>query len=161
MTVIEKVRVFLIKSHDISIGYRELNFLTVDNLDKGQIGYSIDSNNNSLTTGQDGDWREEWLVIGTDDMGDPIFIDTSSKHLQVLTAMHGEGEWEPIIISNSLDMFKEILIELKKISLKRTSPNELEKNPITEKEHKQFIQNIKKTNSDVEIEYWENLLSDE
>jgi hypothetical protein len=65
----------------------------VDELDQGQIGYSVDDNNNSLITGQEGDWKDEWLVIGVDGLiGDPIFVDTSSKKLQVLTAAHGEGE---------------------------------------------------------------------
>lgn len=161
MTAQEKVRTFLKDTWDISIGYREFTFLTPDNFESGQIGYSVDPDNKTLTTGQPGDWKEEWLVIGTDDLGDPFIVDSSTEELKVLTAMHGEGEWDPMIISDSLDSFGQILKELKMLSVNRTTPVDFEKKPITEKERGQFIQNIKRSNSDIEFEYWANLISEE
>jgi hypothetical protein len=162
MIILEKVRKFLTNDSEVSFGYNGLTFLSADKLDDGQIGYSVDSKGNSLITGQEGDWKKEWLVIGTDTIvGDPIFIDTSSKQLQVLTAGHGEGEWECITIADSLDNFADIISELKKVSVKRTTPIALEKNPLPEKERNQFIQKVGTDNSETEIYYWENFLGDE
>jgi hypothetical protein len=161
MTAQEKIKTFLKETWDISIGYRELTFLKPDNFDNGQIGYSVDPDNKSLATGKPGDWKKEWLVIGSDDLGDPFIVDTATEELKVLTAMHGEGEWDPIIISASLDSFGQILKELKMLSVNRTTPVDLERKPITEKERGQFIKNIKRNNSDIEFEYWDNLISEE
>jgi hypothetical protein len=162
MTTLDKIRTFLRDNSEVSVGYNELTFFTVDELDEGQVGFSVDDNNNSLITGQEGDWKEEWLVIGIDGLiGDPIFVDTSSKQLQVLTAAHGEGEWEPIPIADTLDSFSDIIQKLKKISVNRTSPVDLEKNPISAKEKKQFIAEIKKNNANSDIDYWENFLEED
>jgi hypothetical protein len=155
MTELENVRKFLRDNSDVSIGYSEINFFPADRLDEVQIGYSIDTNNNSLITGQEGGWKEEWLVIGADGMlGDPIFVDMSSKKLQVLTAAHGEGEWEAIPIADTLDSFIDIILDLKKISVNRTTPVDLEENPISDTEMKQFIKKVKKNNPGSDIDYW-------
>jgi len=159
MTTLEKVRTFLRNNSEVSIGYNEIIFFPADELDSAQIGYSIDTNNNSLITGQDGDWQDGWLVIGVDSLlGDPIFVDTSTKQLRVLTATHGEGEWETILIADSLDSFADIISELKILSEDRISPMDFERNPISTKEFEKFIARVKKNNSEVEIDYWENFI---
>ena len=82
MTPKDKVRAFLRDISGISIGYKEITFFSEDKLDQGQVGYSVDTNNSSLITGQEGDWEEDWLVIGVDGLlGNPIFVDMSSKPL--------------------------------------------------------------------------------
>ena len=162
MTTLDKIKTFLRGNSEVSIGYNELTFFAVDELDEGQVGFSVDDNNNSLSTGQDGDWKGEWLVIGIDGLiGDPIFVDTNSNQLQVLTAAHGVGKWEPIPIADSLDSFSDIIQKLKKISVNRTSPVDLEKNPISSTEKKQLIADIKKNNSNSDIDYWENFLEED
>jgi hypothetical protein len=161
MTALEKIKGFLTETPNISFGYREINFFSADKLEEEQIGYSFDTHNNSLVTGQEGDWKEEWLVIGIDDLGDPIIVDVSEQNLTVMTAMHGEGEWEPYSIADSLDNFKKIILELKKLSQKRTNPVDLEKNPISKKERKQFIKQIEEENPNVDVDYWDNILEDE
>src|SRR6266513_5104465 len=109
MTTLDKIKIFLSEIKDISLGYNEINFIQSENLDEEQVGYSIDTNSNSLITGKDGDWKEEWIVIASDQMGDPIIIDVSSVELTVLSAEHGEGTWEPFVIADSLDNFKNTL----------------------------------------------------
>ncbi len=162
MTTLDKIRTFLRDNSEISVGYNEITFFAVDELNEGQVGYSVDDNNNSLITGQEGDWKDEWLVIGVDGLiGDPILVDTSSKKLQVFTAAHGDGEWEPISIADTLDSFTDIILELKKIRINRTTPVDLEENPITYKEKRQFIAKVKKNNSNSNIDYWENFLEDD
>lgn len=71
-----------------------------------QLGYSIDSEGNSLIGENEGDWKSSWLVIGQDVYcGDPIFVDVLQTGYPVYTAIHGEGDWEPILLSNTLHNF--------------------------------------------------------
>ena len=155
MTILDKIKNFLADTHDVSLGYSEINFIQPENLDEEQIGYSVDAHNNSLITGNDGDWQEEWLVIANDELGDPIFVDVSSPNLTVLSSQHGEGTWEPFVIANSLDNFKSIISILNDISNDGTNPVDLEKNPISVKERQNTLTSIEEQNPDVEIWFWE------
>ena len=161
MKVLDKIRSFLSNTNDISLGYREINFIQPDNLDDEQIGYSIDPNGNSLITGNDRDWQEEWLVIATNDLGDPLFVDVSSPNFTVLSAQHGEGNWEPFVIAEGLDNLKDIISLLEKLSVKRTNPVEFEKLPITDKERRNFLTQIREQNPGAEISFWENFVENE
>ncbi len=156
MAILDKIKSFLSDTTNVSFGYNEINFIQPDNLDEEQIGYTIDSNGNSLITGNDGDWQKEWLVIATDQLGDPIIVDISSPNLKVLSAAHGEGTWEPFVIADTLDNFKSIISSLDNISKDRTNPVDLEKNPITDIERQTVLAKIEKQNSDTELWYWEN-----
>ncbi|WML48459.1 hypothetical protein RCG23_25035 [Neobacillus sp. PS3-34] len=81
-----------------------------DEFEQGQLGYRVDEDGNSLTGKNEGDWKENWYVIGYDeDLGDPIIIDINNKDYPVMTAMHGEGDWEPEVIYSSLKEFLESL----------------------------------------------------
>jgi hypothetical protein len=161
MTILDKVKMFLTGTNDISLGYSEINFIQADNLDDEQIGYSVDTNGNSLITGNDGDWQEEWLVIATDNVGDPIIVDVSTSDLTVLSAEHGEGDWEPLVIADSLEKFKNILSYLSKISKDRTNPVELENNPISDKEIRFILTQIEEQNSKAELSYWETFFEND
>lgn len=162
MTTLEKVKAFFKDYSGIYFGYSGITFYSAEELEEGQVGYSVDENNNSLTTGQEGDWQKNWLVIGTDDVvGDPIFIDTGSEKLQVLTADHEAGAWEGIPIAESLESFVYILSEIQKLSVNRTSPVELQKNPITAEEKMNLIKKIEQNNSAIEMGYWEDFLEDD
>jgi hypothetical protein len=158
MAIIEKIKSFLSNVNDISIGYAEINFIQPGDLDEGQIGYSVDPDGNSLTASNEGSWQEEWLVIATDELGDPIFLDINSPALTVLSAPHGEGVWKPFMIARTLDNLKNIIADLEKISTNRTNPVDLEKNPITEKERQYVLARIVKHNPEAEIWFWENIL---
>lgn len=80
----------------------------LDEIHQRQVGYRFDSSGRSLIT-QDG-WRSEWIVIGHEDLcGDPLIIDVSRSHLPVLTAAHGEGTWEPVVIARSVAVLVESL----------------------------------------------------
>lgn len=91
-------------------------------------------------------------------MGDPIFIDTNSANLTVLSAAHGEGDWETFAIADNFDNFKEIVSLLKAFSKGRTNPVDLEKNPMTSKQQKDILKAIKKRNPNSELWYWEAFL---
>lgn len=157
MTALERIKQFLNEVPSISLGYTEIAFFSPDKLAKEQIGYSIDDNKKSLVTGREGDWKKEWLVIGRDGLGDPIIVDQSEANLSVWTAMHGEGEWDPSLIAGSLEAFKKILLNLEHLSKQRTNPADLAKNPISKKDQKQFIKEIKESNPEADIYYWSGI----
>lgn len=157
MIIPEKVKTFLKSAKDISLGYSDINFLNYKRISEEQVGYSFDTNGKSLVTGNDGDWQEEWLVIASDELGDPVIVDTSSPNLIVLTAAHGEGKWEPFVIADTLDNFINIINLLKVAAKNRTNPVDLEKNPISNKERQRILTEIKKQNPYTELIYWENM----
>ncbi|HYI77456.1 MAG TPA: hypothetical protein VEW65_07525 [Chryseolinea sp.] len=157
----DEIKKFLDKTKDISIGYRDMSFFKSNVLTEEQKGYNVDSANRSLVTGKEGDWREEWIVIGSTELGDPLFVDTSSKELRVMTAMHGEGQWDPSIIAESLAIFSKTLDDLRRLSKKRSNPLELERNPISDKERGSFMYNVRERNKEIDFDYWEMLLESE
>ncbi|GAB2454710.1 hypothetical protein GCM10011375_02290 [Hymenobacter qilianensis] len=159
MKDLNKIKIFLLEAKDISLGYSEIKFVDYDDLDAAQIGYKVDSKGNNLTSINEGDWQEEWLVIANDDLGDPIIVDTSSPDLAVLTAAHGEGDWEPQVIAESLDDFKEILNILNNSSLERNSELDTDKNSIDETQKQDFLLKIEQRNPDAAIWYWEAFLN--
>lgn len=155
MAAVDRIKNFLSDVVDISIGYREINFFPQTTLEEEQTGYSVDPDGHSLITGQDGDWQEGWIAIANDDMGDPFVVDTNSVSLRVLSAAHGEGAWEPFVIADSLDKFRNILSILIKLSKNRTNPVDLEKNPISNKERQAGLKEIEMQNPGAELWFWE------
>ncbi|KAB7709067.1 hypothetical protein F9802_02785 [Bacillus aerolatus] len=109
-----------LKNFLLSIHRDEVNILSQDEsvcltfilfkeneLEAEQLGYSVDERGNSLTGKAKGDWQEEWIVIGyEEDLEDPLIVDTSRESCPVLTAEHGTGEWEPIVLFHSLRNMK-------------------------------------------------------
>lgn len=154
MTALKILKEFLRDVPNISLGYQDIKFFAPDKLEEEQIGYRVDTDNNSLIGDAEGDWKEEWFAIGNDNLGDPIIVDTSEPSFVVMTAMHGEGEWEPGLIAESLEKFKNIILQLKALSKKRTTPVEFEKNPIPEKEQLRFMKNVEDENPNIDIDYW-------
>ncbi len=60
---------------NISLGYDEIYIFEIDNIEKGQIGYSIDEEGNKLTTEDERSWNSNWLVIGySENTGDPFLL---------------------------------------------------------------------------------------
>ena len=161
MTNLDKVKKFLSETKDISLGYNEINFVDTDNLDEAQIGYSVDTNSNSLISDNDGDWKKEWIVIASDQLGDPIIVDTNTSELTILSASNGEGDWETFTIADTLDTFKNIISLLRDISKDRTNPKEIEKNPISENDKQNILTKIESKNPDTEIWFWENFLEND
>lgn len=102
---------------EVSFGSGGLQLFPLDELNEGQTGYSKSPEGKSLCDGAPGSWKPEWTVIGNDtSVGDPIILDTASPGLRVMTAMHGEGSWEPYTIATSLRVFAFALRIIKKSS---------------------------------------------
>ncbi len=95
-----------ISLRSVYLSHRRITLFKVKELQKAQLGYSVDPNGNSLCGYKEGDWRESWLVIANEDQcGDPIFIDLAIEDSPVYTAIHGEEFWEPQVIANSFRDF--------------------------------------------------------
>ena len=162
MTLPDKIKNFLNSANDVRLGYNGINFFNTDNISEGQVGYSIGNGGKSLITDEEGSWQKEWLVIGWETLGgDPIMVDLSLPQFPVLSAMHGEGSWDPFIIADNLDNFNNILVLIKSISRNRTNPVEVQKNPISYDERDTILASIQNENSVTEISYWETFLEND
>lgn len=155
-----KIKIDSLKFDNLSLGYNELNFATSETLSGFQLGYSIDPKGKSLIGEKDGDWDENWIVISRDDLGEPHFTDLKTG--KVFTVMHGQGDWEPDLISISLEKYIETINILFELSKKRDNPDDLENNPITQNEIEQFEKFIEEANNGkVEFYKWENWVENE
>ena len=151
---------FISNAENVSIGYSEINIFKLKNIENEQIGYSVTANGKSLVGEKNGDWKKSWIVIATDNMDDPIFVDIDKPNFPVFITEHGNGEWEENYIAISIENFSIILNDLKKLSIKRESPNKLEQNPITETELITFLSKTKEENKYMDVEYWKIFLAD-
>lgn len=90
---------------EISYGVGGIEIYPVHQIEAGQIGYSVDPRGMSLVGDREGDWREEWIVIGHETTcGDPIILLTDSPY-PVFTAIHGQGTWDLSAVAPSLEQF--------------------------------------------------------
>ena len=155
-----KIKIDSLRSNNLSLGYSELNFATSETLPEFQLGYSIDPNGKSLTGEKEGDWYESWIVISSDDLGEPNFVDL--KNGKIFSAMHRQGDWEPDLISVSLEKYIETINFLFELSKNRDNPVDLENNPITQNEIDQFEKFIEEVNNgEVEFYEWEYWVENE
>jgi hypothetical protein len=153
---------------EISFGYAGIKLLLPEELDglkfeEGQTGYSISPDNQSLCNGEEGVWKPQWLVIGSDTLiGDPIILNTSNfktSNSTVMSAIHGEGVWEPFPIAAGLPAFALALNAIKKASIGRENPVALESNPLPQAERKKIVQLIAGANGEeINLEFWELIL---
>lgn len=141
---------------NISIGYIELQFAKGENLADLQIGYRVNDKGESLIGTKNGDWQQDWFVIGQDDMGDPIFISLQSE--KIFTAAHGEGDWEAILIANNLNELKRIVNKLEILGRNRSNPDDLESHPFNENEIHDFETFLSNLPGDIETWFWSNFL---
>jgi hypothetical protein len=104
----------------VSIGYTGIELVDEKDIDKNQVGYSNLPNGESLIGNESGDWKKDWVVIGYETgCRDPIFIDTSDPNFPVYTAVHGEGNWNPNLISSTYRGLLQIIEKLKIFAIDR------------------------------------------
>ena len=107
-----------------------------------------------------GAWRPNWTVIGYETAsGDPLFIDTDDSALPVLTAVHGEGAWEPQLVAISTVAFARSFEEFARISEGRRNPVERNNNPLSDAEHDSFLRRVTELNAaQFQPDFWAVLL---
>lgn len=94
---------------EISYGVGGIELYPVHEIESAQIGYSVDPSGMSLAGDGEGDWRDEWIVIGHETgCGDPVILSTDPPY-PVFTAMHGQGAWEVDLVAPSLEQFWQCL----------------------------------------------------
>jgi hypothetical protein len=140
----------------VSLGWQTVILFSLRELVQAQVGYSTDGKGNSLIGTAEGDWLENWLVIGYEDLcGDPIFIDTGVGNFPVYTAMHGAGEWRPKLIAVSFANFIQGLRYIKDVSSGRESPAAIENKPLPSGDCERILKLIESENQGVSLEFWE------
>ncbi|MGL6126375.1 hypothetical protein [Chryseobacterium artocarpi] len=89
-----------------------------------QDGYHYNSvENKNLTSDKPGDFKSNWIVLATNYFDDPFFIDLNEAEqmFPVYFAYHGQGDWEPIKIADSLKIFQEILEDVQNMRYDKTA----------------------------------------
>jgi hypothetical protein len=123
---------------------------------RGQVGFAVGNNGESLVGTAPGDWRPEWVVIGYETAcGDPIFASVDPPH-PVFSAMHGQGSWEPKLLAPSLAAFMPCLKAFQAFAAGRSSPTENDANPHTPAQQAQFLAIIRSLTNDnqVALGFW-------
>ena len=143
----------------VSFGWTALRIHRPEEREEAQIGYSIDPDGRSLVSDEEGSWKDNWVVIGYEDLiGDPIFVDVGVEGYPVYTAMHGTGSWNPILIARSI-RFSEALGIIAVLSEGRDNPEELRRNPLPITERDEAIQKIRELDPNIDIGFWERWLA--
>ncbi|MGZ9675180.1 SMI1/KNR4 family protein [Flavobacterium sp. GNP001] len=150
----EKIKKFIIKVENIAIEFSSIDFFKLHNIKEEQIGYRFNQSGKSLIGTKKGDWKKSWVVIGNDELGDPICIDFENPNLPVFTAEHGENGWIESFISISLDNFCIILNDLRKLKINN-------KEGISKTEIDLFLDKTKIDNKYMEVNYWQMFLEND
>lgn len=133
----------------VEYGVGGIQLLRSDEVPRGQVGFAVASDGESLAGVDPGDWRPEWVVIGHETAcGDPIFASAETPH-PVFSAMHGQGFWEPKLVAPSLEVYARCVRELQGFAAGRSSPVGLATNLPTSEQQAQFVRVIRSlTNGD-------------
>jgi hypothetical protein len=127
----------------VDYGTGGLLLFTPEDVPQGQLGYTVTTDGRSLVGVGPGDWRPEWVVIGYETAcGDPIFASQESPH-PVFTAMHGQGSWDPQLVAQSLEVFRDCLLLFQRFAIGRNGQLERDANLPTAEERAQYLQNIR------------------
>ena len=156
MKLDNKIKAFLERVEDVSLGYLDLTFIKEVDLEQTQKNYQI------IRKGEETDndsWEKEWLIIALDSLGDQIVIDKSTSELEVCLASYEEDCWDLFSLASNLSNFEKILNLLTELSINRQQPVEIENNPLTEKDIKNFITKVEKINGGCSW-YWENFVEE-
>jgi hypothetical protein len=145
-----------IPATEVNFGSGGLHLYGPDEIDAGQIGYAVASDGSSLCTGEKGAWRPEWTVIGYDTAsGDPLIMDCSDAGLPILWDLNGQGKWEPVKIAISLETFLAQFREFARLAEGRSTPIELEANPVSHNEEFGFLTRISQLNQgQTGLDFW-------
>ncbi|MNY50071.1 hypothetical protein D3C86_1855480 [compost metagenome] len=81
--------------------------------------------------------------------------------MPVFTSQQGQGDREETYVAISLDNFREILKDLKNLSIGRENPVRIEKNPISKIELDFFLEKTKNENNWMDVEFWEIFLEND
>lgn len=150
----------LLAADEVNFGVGGLLLFKLDEIENGQIGYSVARDGSALSSARNGAWNPNWIVIGHDTAcGDPLILDTSDPALPILHDFNGQGRWNPRRVSLSIESFVASLNEFARLATGRSTPVEQEANPVTEAEREKFLARISELNGGhVDLDFWGALL---
>lgn len=161
MELIEAIRKELELIHSELEKIKEFTNIEIyeyNSLNEAQIGYSIDSNGNSLVEPEEGSWDSNWVVFGYETRcGDPIVMDLGDKGFPVFSLMHGMGSWEGgTTLADSINLFYKTILT---VSLFIKEKNLFECKKLTNKELKLLENDLLLHISNYDLEVWQSMLS--
>jgi hypothetical protein len=107
----------------LTYGFDGIEFIALEDLARKQAGYRGEG------------WGEHWYVVARRSAhGDPIFVDVSSPGLPVMTAIHGMGEWTPVVVAPAWHDFIRAVERVRAFSIGREHLAALEENPPSDEE---------------------------
>ena len=139
--------------------YVNIEIFSFEQLDEFQIGYSVDSDGNSLVSADEDTWDEKWVVIAYETLcGDPIIIELNEDGYPVSLLMHGMDSWDNgSYLADSMVSFLNILKEIGYfLAEKQVLKGKLN---IQNKELKAILINIIEISNSTSFETWESLLN--
>ncbi|MGR3779279.1 SMI1/KNR4 family protein [Bacillus paramycoides] len=139
--------------------YVNFDIFSFEQLDEFQVGYSIDTDGNSLITDEEDTWDANWIVIAYETMcGDPIIIDLNEDGYPISSLMHGMDSWGVGgFLADSMDSF---ISFIKDIGNFLTEKQVLEgKRIIQNRELKTLLNKFLEKNKFADFEIWHSLLS--
>jgi len=139
--------------------YVNFDIFSFEQLEEFQVGYSIDTDGNSLVTDEEDTWDANWIVIAYETMcGDPIIIDLNEDGYPISSLMHGMDSWGVGgFLADSMDSFINFI---KDIGNFLTEKQVLEgKRIIQSRELKTLLNKFLEKNKFADFEIWHSLLS--
>lgn len=153
----EKLQILKRESEKIE-EFANFRIFNLDDLEEGQVGYSIDSDGNSLVSNEEGSWKDEWIVIGRETLcGDPIIVDINEVEFPIFKLMHGMGEWSGgSYLSESIEKFTNEIKEVNNFIYEKSMGNTTPR--ITCNSLDNLINEIIKEDEDGDIDKWRFIL---
>lgn len=145
--------------YEIIKDFVDFEVFSFKEIDECQIGYSIDSDGNSLVTEEEDTWNDSWIVIGYETLcGDPIIIELNEAGYPVCRLMHGMGSWDNgTFLANSMQSFLHILKDIRSFLTEKQIVRG--KRTIQHKELKALVNSVIEKNKAGDFEIWESLLN--
>lgn len=100
------------------------NYASAEHIYYFQDGYHYNSvENKVLTDDVPGGFKPDWVVLASNYFADPFFIDLSEakNDFPVYFAYHGQGDWKPIQVAESLKAFQKVLNDIQNLRADKTS----------------------------------------
>lgn len=136
----------------LALGFRVLNLIPGDKLAEEQHIYRFQLSGLGKSKEQ---WNPDWLVIGHDEMGMPVFANIKEKDWPVFTGTHDDKGWNVYKIAPDLGSFFRFLSWILPFCEGREDMEKLREHPIDEKKADEVIDKIEKQVQDGAAWYWE------
>lgn len=94
------------------------NYASAETIYYFQDGYHYNSvENKVLSEDVPGAFKPSWIVLASNYFADPFFIDLNEagNNFPVYFAYHGQGNWEPIKVAESLTAFQKVLHQIQNL----------------------------------------------